>query len=62
MNSKNHENNGYNLVLELLTILYYLRVSYPRRNGVGQGKVTIEDPSTLPIDFVCGLMLDMLSF
>ena len=34
MSSKNHEESGYGLDLDLLTITYQLRVSYPRRSGL----------------------------
>jgi len=41
-----HEEDGYNLNLDLPTSLYELHVWYPRRSGP-IGKVTIHDPSTL---------------
>ena len=34
MDLKNDEESGYNLDLDLLTILYWLSDSYPKRNGV----------------------------
>ena len=46
--SKNHEESGYNLDVNLLTILYLLRVAYPRRSGlIGEIRLTGKDPSTL---------------
>lgn len=46
MSSKNVEESGYVLHLELLTISYYLHVSYPEEVGYLE-KMTILDPSTL---------------
>ena len=46
MSSENHEESGYGLDLDLLTISYLLSVSYPRRSGQVR-KVTIQDPSAL---------------
>ena len=34
MTSENHEESGYGLDLDQLTISYWLRVSYPRRSGL----------------------------
>ena len=34
MNSKNYEESGYNLYLDLLTILDYLHTSYPSKSGL----------------------------
>ena len=34
MSSENYEGSGYGLDLDLLTMLYWLRVSYPRRSGL----------------------------
>ena len=34
MGSKNHEERGYNLDLDLVTSLHWSRVSYPRRSGL----------------------------
>ena len=42
-----NKESGYNLKLELLTILYLLCVSYSRRSGLVGEKVTIQDPSML---------------
>ena len=38
MSSKCHEESGYGLELDLLTILYQSHVSYPTRSGVVVGK------------------------
>ena len=34
MSSKNHEDSGYNLDFNLLTILYLSRIPYPRSGGL----------------------------
>ena len=36
MSSENHEESGYGLDLDQLTISYWLRVSYPRSGLVGK--------------------------
>jgi hypothetical protein len=49
MSSKKYEESGYQLVLDLLTISYKSRVSYPRRSGsVGKSKPFKTHLSTLP--------------
>ena len=46
MNYINHEESGYGIDLDLLTISYESRVSNPRTNGLIED-VTIQGPSTL---------------